>query len=64
VVNQDSGSNGVAPMRFLLFLFACVAILGIGDMIFFKSRYRNEIWRDMEVQIQKINYELRRSVRF
>jgi hypothetical protein len=51
-------------MRFLLFLFVCVAILGIGDMIFFKSRYRNEIWRDVEVEIQKINYELRRSVRF
>jgi hypothetical protein len=51
-------------MRFLLFLFVCVVVLGIADMVFFKSRYRNEIWRDLEIEAQKINYEVRRTVRF
>jgi hypothetical protein len=51
-------------MRFLIFLIVCAAVLWIGDMFFFKSRYRNEIWRDMEIEAQKINYEVRRAVRF
>jgi hypothetical protein len=57
-------SNGVAPMRFLLFLIVCAAALWIGDVLFFKGRYRNEIWRDMEIEAQKMNYEVRRAVRF
>jgi hypothetical protein len=57
-------SNGFPPMRFLLFLIACAAALWIGDVLFFKGRYRTEIWRDMETEAQKINYEVRRAVRF
>jgi hypothetical protein len=51
-------------MRFLLFAIACVVALGIGDMLFFKGRYRNEIWRDVEIEAQKMNYEVRRAIRF
>jgi hypothetical protein len=51
-------------MRFLLFLIVCVAVLGLVDMFFFKSRYRHDIWRDMEIAAQNINYEVRRAVRF
>jgi hypothetical protein len=51
-------------MRFLLFATACIVALGIGDMLFFKGRYRNEIWRDAAIEVQKINYEVRRAIRF
>jgi hypothetical protein len=51
-------------MRFLLFLFVCATVLWMADMFFFKSRYRNEIWRDIEIEAQKLNYEVRRAVRF
>jgi purine-cytosine permease-like protein len=51
-------------MRFLIYIIVCVAVVWIADMFFFKSRYRNEIWRDMEIEAQKINYEVRRAVRF
>jgi hypothetical protein len=49
-------------MRFLLFLIVCIAVLWIGDMFFFHSRYRNELWRDVQIQAQKINYDVRRAV--
>jgi hypothetical protein len=51
-------------MRFLLFVIVCAIVLGITDTFFFKSRYRSEIWRDVEIEAAKINYEVRRAVRF
>jgi hypothetical protein len=49
-------------MRVLLFLFVCTAALCLGDMFFYKSLYRNEIWRDMQYEGKKINYEIRRWI--
>jgi hypothetical protein len=43
--------------------FNCL-VLGIADMYFFKSRYRIEILRDLEIETAKINDEVRRAVRF
>jgi hypothetical protein len=31
-------------------------------MYFFHSRYRNELWRDMQIEAQKINYDVRRAI--
>jgi hypothetical protein len=49
-------------MRFLLFLIVCATVFWIGDMYFFHSRYRNELWRDVQIQAQKINYDVRRAI--
>jgi len=49
-------------MRFLLYLIICAAVLWTGDMFFFHSRYRHELWRDMQTEAQKINYDVRRAV--
>jgi hypothetical protein len=51
-------------MRFLLFAIACIFVLGIADMFFVKGRYRHEIWRDVEIEAQKMNLEVGRAVRF
>jgi hypothetical protein len=50
-------------MRFLLFLIFCVAVLWIGDIYFCHGRYRNEMWRDMQIEADKINYDVRRAIR-
>jgi lysylphosphatidylglycerol synthetase-like protein (DUF2156 family) len=55
-------SQGVAPMRFFLFLIICAAALWIGDMFLYHGRYRNELWRDVQIEAQKINYDVRRAV--
>jgi hypothetical protein len=49
-------------MRFLLYLIVCVAVLWFGDMIFYHGRYRNELWRDVQIEAQKINYDVRRAI--
>jgi hypothetical protein len=64
ITGPDHISKGVAPMRILLFLLVCAAALFLGDMFFYKSRYRNEIWRDMQYEGQKINYEIRRWIKY
>jgi lysylphosphatidylglycerol synthetase-like protein (DUF2156 family) len=51
-------------MRILLFIVFCAAALWIGDVLFFKSRYSNEVWYEIGQQAQKINYEIRRWIRF
>jgi hypothetical protein len=55
-------SHGVAPMRFLLYLIVCAVALWLGDMYFYHGRYRNELWRDMQIEADKINYDVRRAV--
>ena len=49
-------------MRFLLSLIVCAVILWIGDMYFYHGKYRNELWRDMQYQVQKIEYDVRRAI--
>jgi hypothetical protein len=49
-------------MRFLLFLIVCVAALWIGDMYFYHGRYRNELWRDVQLRVQKLDYDVRRAI--
>jgi hypothetical protein len=51
-------------MRILLYLIICVAALLVGDMLFFKSRYSNQVWRDMQYEGRKFEYEIRRWIRF
>jgi hypothetical protein len=55
-------SHGVAPMRFLLYLIVCAVILWLGDTYFYHGKYRNELWRDMQYQVQKIQYDARRAI--
>jgi hypothetical protein len=59
---SDSLSQGVAPMRFLVFLIVGAAVLWLGDMYFYHGKYRNELGRDMQYQAQKIEYDVRRAV--
>jgi hypothetical protein len=49
-------------MRFLLFLIFCAAVLWIGDTYFYHGQYRNELWRDMQYQVRKIEYGVRRAI--
>jgi hypothetical protein len=51
-------------MRFLLFIVFCAAALWLGDVLFFKGQYSNEVWRDLNQEAQKINYTIRRWVKF
>jgi hypothetical protein len=51
-------------MRILLFVVFCVAALWLSDALFFKSKYSNEIWNEMNQEGLKINYEIQRWVRF
>ncbi len=51
-------------MRILLYLIICVAVLLVGDMLFFKSRYGNQVWRDMQYEGRKFEYEIRRWIKF
>jgi hypothetical protein len=54
--------HGVSPMRFLLYLIVCAVALWLGDMYFYHGRYRNELWRDMQYQARKIEYDVRRAM--
>jgi hypothetical protein len=51
-------------MRILLYLIICVIVLLVGDMLFFKSRYSNQVWRDMQYEGRKFEYEIRRWIKF
>ncbi len=51
-------------MRILLYLIICVAVLLVGDMLFFKSRYSNQVWQDMQYEGRKFEYEIRRWIKF
>ena len=51
-------------MRILLFIAFCVAALWLGDVLFLKSRYSNEVWFEMNQEAQKINYDIRRWIKF
>ena len=51
-------------MRILQFLSLCAVVLFLVDMFFYKGRYRNEMWRDMQYEGQKLNYEIRRLIKF
>jgi hypothetical protein len=49
-------------MRFLLYLIVCAVALWLGDMFFYHGRYRNELWRDVQYQARKIEYDVRRAI--
>jgi hypothetical protein len=51
-------------MRILLFILFCAAALWLSDLLFFKSRHSNEIWDEMDQEARKINYEIRRWIKF
>jgi hypothetical protein len=44
-------------MRFL-------GALWLGDVLFFKSRYSNEVWFEINQEAQKISYDIRRWTSF
>jgi hypothetical protein len=50
-------------MRFLLFIVFCDAALWLGDALFFKRRYSNEVWRDVNQEFRKLDYEIRKWVK-
>ena len=43
-------------MRILQLFFLCAAVLFLVDMFYYKGRYRNEMWRDMQYEGQKFNW--------
>jgi hypothetical protein len=51
-------------MRILLFIVFCVAALWLSDVLFFESKYSNEIWNEMNQEARKINYEIQRWIKF
>jgi hypothetical protein len=51
-------------MRILLLIVFCVAALWLSDVLFLKNRYSNEIWHEMNQEARKINYEIRRWIKF
>lgn len=51
-------------MRFVLFGVFVIAALWLGDTIFFKGRYTNEVWVEAGRQMQDLNYAVRRWTRF
>jgi hypothetical protein len=51
-------------MRFLLFIVFCAGALWLADVLFFKSRYSNEVWLAINQQAHKFEYEIRRWVKF
>ena len=51
-------------MRILLFIVFCVAALWLGDVLFFKSQYSNEVSYEMNQEAQKINHDIRRWIPF
>jgi lysylphosphatidylglycerol synthetase-like protein (DUF2156 family) len=51
-------------MRFLLLLIVCAAVLWIGDTFLYHGRYSNELWRETQIQADKINYDVRRAIGF
>jgi hypothetical protein len=51
-------------MRILGFLLFCSVALWVADVMFYEGRYSNQVWRELNQQAQKANYEVRRWVRF
>jgi hypothetical protein len=51
-------------MRILLFIVFCAAALWLGDVLFFKGQYSNEVWLEINQQVHKIEYEIRRWTKF
>jgi lysylphosphatidylglycerol synthetase-like protein (DUF2156 family) len=51
-------------MRILGFILFCAVALWLADVMFYDSRYSNQIWFELNQQAQKANYEVRRWVRF
>jgi hypothetical protein len=51
-------------MRFAISCIFVIAALWLGDMIFFKSHYANEVWLEVNRQMQDLNYSVRRATRF
>lgn len=51
-------------IRILIFLLFCAVALWFVDMRFYKGRYGNQIWLELNQQAQNANYEIRRWTRF
>jgi hypothetical protein len=56
--------KGATPMRFVITCIFVIAALWLGDMIFFKGRYANEVWLEANRQMRDLNYSVRRWTRF
>jgi hypothetical protein len=59
-----SDGLGRCKMRILGFLVFCAAALWVAYLMFYKGRYSNQVWLELNQQAQKANYEVRRWVRF
>jgi hypothetical protein len=49
-------------MRTLVFLAVCAAVVFVSDLFIFKSGYSDSIWRDMQYEGRKFEYEVRRWI--
>jgi hypothetical protein len=58
------GFSEVSRMRFVGYAIFILAALWLGDMLFFKGRYTNEVLVEADKQIQDLNYTFRRWARF
>ena len=50
-------------MRILSFLLLCAVALWLVDMMFYNSRYGNQIRLELNQQARNANYEIRRWTR-
>jgi hypothetical protein len=51
-------------MRILSFLIFFAVALWLADMMFNNGRYGSKLWLEMNQQAVKLNYEVRRMVKF
>jgi hypothetical protein len=51
-------------MRFVIQAVVIIAVLWLGDMIFFKGQYTNQVWVEVNRQMQDLNYAVRRWIKF
>jgi len=51
-------------MRPVIASVICIALLWVTDIFLFKSKYSNDLWRDVQYEAQKISDDIRRSVKF
>lgn len=51
-------------MRLITGIVICLALMWMADVFFFKGQCTNQLWGDAQYQAQKLNYEVRRLIKF
>ena len=51
-------------MRILGFLLFCAITLWLADIMIYKGRYGNQVWLELQQEVQNASHEMRRWIRF